>query len=152
MYTIRTATIADAPRITEFNALMARETENLELDLNRLRAGVEEVLRDASKGVYYVAETNGVVVGQTLITYEWSDWRNGMFWWIQSVYVQKEFRGRGVFKLLFEHVRTLAEQDGRVCGLRLYVEKHNSRAQQTYERLGMKKTHYEMYEVDFVMK
>jgi ribosomal protein S18 acetylase RimI-like enzyme len=151
-YTIRTATLADAPRITEFNALMAKETEHLELDLNRLRAGVEEVLRDPAKGVYYVAEANGTVVGQTLITYEWSDWRNGMFWWIQSVYVQKEFRGQGVFKALFDHVRTLALRDKTVCGLRLYVEKHNIRAQQTYERLGMKKTHYEMFEMDFVLQ
>lgn len=152
MYTIRTATLADAPRIAEFNALMAKETENLELDMNRLRAGVEEVLRDSSKGVYYVAEANGVVVGQTLITYEWSDWRNGMFWWIQSVYVHKDYRGQGVFKSLFQHIRSRAEREKTVCGLRLYVEKHNARAQRTYERLGMKKTHYEMFEVDFVMK
>ena len=150
--TIRPATLTDATRITEFNALMAKETEDIELNLDRLRAGVEAVLRDHIKGIYYVADADGVVVGQTLITYEWSDWRNGMFWWIQSVYVQKDFRGKGVFKALFEHVRALAKQERTVCGLRLYVERHNARAQQTYERLGMKKTHYEMYEMDFVLQ
>jgi ribosomal protein S18 acetylase RimI-like enzyme len=149
--TIRIATPNDAARIAEFNALMAKETENIDLDLDRLRVGVESVLRDRSKGIYYVAESDGQVVGQTLVTYEWSDWRNGTFWWIQSVYVQKEYRGKGVFKSLFEHLRTLAQQDKTVCGLRLYVEKHNNRAQQTYERLGMKKTYYEMYELDFVL-
>ncbi|MCI0706677.1 MAG: GNAT family N-acetyltransferase [Ignavibacteriae bacterium] len=148
---IRPATLNDAERITEFNALMAKETENIELDLTRLRAGVESVLRDKSKGVYYIAEENGSALGQTLITYEWSDWRNGMFWWIQSVYVQKDYRGKGVFKAMFEHLRTLAKQEQTVCGLRLYVEEHNSRAQQTYERLGMKKTYYDMYELDFVL-
>ena len=149
--TIRPATFADASRITEFNALMAKETENIDLDMARLLAGVESVLRDSSKGIYYVAEENGFVVGQTLITYEWSDWRNGMFWWIQSVYVQKDVRGKGVFKALFDHIGKLAKQEKTVCGLRLYVEKHNDRAQRTYERLGMKKTHYEMFELDFVM-
>ncbi len=148
---IRPAVFTDATRITEFNALMAKETENLDLDFARLHAGVEAVLRDPSKGTYYVAEMNGSVVGQLLITYEWSDWRNGNFWWIQSVYVQKDFRGKGVFKSLFEHVRSLANKEKNVCGLRLYVEKHNSRARQAYERLGMKKTRYEMYEVDFVL-
>lgn len=147
---IRPATLADATRITEFNALMAKETENLDLDFARLHTGVEAVLRDPSKGIYYVVEIDGTIAGQLLITYEWSDWRNGNFWWIQSVYVQKDFRGKGVFKSLFEHVRSLANKEKNVCGLRLYVEKHNNRAQQTYERLGMKKTYYEMYEIDLV--
>jgi len=149
--TVRPAVFADAARITEFNALIAKETENVELDLSRLRSGVDTVLHDPSKGVYYVADVEGVAVGQTLITYEWSDWRNGNFWWVQSVYVQKEFRGKGVFKSLFEHVQRLARQRTDVCGLRLYVERHNARAQQTYERLGMKKTHYEMFEIDYVL-
>ncbi len=149
--TIRTATRADAARITEFNALMAKETENLELDLHRLHQGVLAVLDDPTNGVYYIAEVDGTAAGQLLITYEWSDWRNGVFWWIQSVYVHKDFRGKGVFKALFEHVKALAENDPTVCGLRLYVERHNTRAQQTYTRLGMKKTQYEMYEIDFVL-
>ncbi len=147
---IRTAVFDDAVRITEFNALMAQETEGRVLDFERLSRGVEAVLRDPSKGIYYVAETNGVLVGQLLITYEWSDWRNGTFWWIQSVYVHKEFRGQGVFKSLFEHVFKKAKEKNDVCGLRLYVEKENSRAKQTYEKLGMKKTHYDVYEIDFV--
>ena len=149
--TIRPATPNDAASITEFNTLMAKETESIGLDSARLRLGVESVLRDPSKGVYYVAEADGGVVGQTLITYEWSDWWNGTFWWIQSVYVQQEYRGKGVFKALFNHILSLANKDKAVCGVRLYVEKHNRRAQQTYERLGMKKTHYEMYEMDFVL-
>ena len=148
---IRPATPNDAECITEFNALMAKETENIDLDMVRLRAGVESVLRDPAKGVYYLATEHGAVVGQTLITYEWSDWRNGTFWWIQSVYVQKEARGKGVFKTLYDYIQRLAKQHGNVCGLRLYVEEHNERAQQTYERLGMKKTYYNMFEIDFVL-
>ncbi len=148
---IRPAALADVRRITEFNALMAKETENLDLDFARLHAGVEAVLRDPTKGIYYVADIDGTAVGQLLITYEWSDWRNGNFWWIQSVYVQKDFRSKGVFKSLFEHVRSLANKEKNVCGLRLYVEKHNSQAQETYKRLEMKKTHYEMYEIDFIL-
>lgn len=147
---VRSATLSDAPRITEFNALMAKETENLDLDLVRLRSGVENVLRDPSKGTYYVAEMDDSIVGQTLITYEWSDWRNGTFWWIQSVYVQQEFRGKGVFKAIYKRIQALATAAKDVCGLRLYVEEHNTRAQQTYERLGMKKTYYDLYEEVFV--
>jgi GNAT superfamily N-acetyltransferase len=149
--TIRVATKADATRITEFNALIAKETENLDLDFRRLHEGVLAVLNDPAKGTYYVAEADGAVVGQLMTTYEWSDWRNGVFWWIQSVYVQNEFREKGVFRALFEHIRTMAKQRPDVCGLRLYMDTHNARARQTYERLGMKKTAYEMFEIDFVL-
>jgi GNAT superfamily N-acetyltransferase len=86
-----------------------------------------------------------------MITYEWSDWRNGRFWWIQSVYVEKQARGMGVFKSLFNHIHALAKAQKDVCGLRLYVEKNNDRAKQTYGRLGMELSYYEMYEMDFVL-
>jgi GNAT superfamily N-acetyltransferase len=147
---IRQATIADAGIIALFNALLATETEQITLDQDRLLKGVEALLRDSTKGFYIVAESNNVVVGQLMITYEWSDWRNGVFWWIQSVYVEKDARGTGVFKTLFKYIHTLARNTPDVCGLRLYVEKKNTHAKQTYERLAMHSSHYEMYEMDFV--
>ena len=146
---IRLSTPADAPAITEFNARLADETEHLQLDRARLRAGVDAVLGDTSKGVYWVAEAGGEIVGQLMITFEWSDWRNGVCWWIQSVYVRQDWRSRGVFKALYQHVHQLAKSRSDVCGLRLYVERDNKRARQTYERLGLRQTNYELYEVDF---
>jgi ribosomal protein S18 acetylase RimI-like enzyme len=149
--TIRQATMSDADVITRFNALMAEETEHRSLESQRLLNGVLALLGDPAKGVYFIAEESGVPLGQLMITYEWSDWRNGNFWWIQSVYVEKEYRGRGVFRALYDHVHRLARANQSVCGLRLYVEQSNTRAQDTYEKLGMKKAHYEMYEIDFVL-
>ena len=149
---IRPAMLADAETIGGYNAAMARETEHLELDPQRLLSGVRAVLADSSKGFYFVAEDGGRVVGQMMVTFEWSDWRNGVFWWIQSVYVQPEFRNRGVFRQLYRHVEDRARTDGGVCGLRLYVEKENRNAQRTYERLGMAKTSYDVYEIDFVIR
>jgi ribosomal protein S18 acetylase RimI-like enzyme len=149
---LREATGPDADIITDFNAAMAAETEGIALDRARLDRGVRAVLADRSKGFYLVAELDGEIVAQTLITYEWSDWRNGVFWWIQSVYVKPEFRGRGVFTRIYEYVAGLARDSGSVCGLRLYVEHENQRAQRTYERLGMRRTVYHMYEADFVIK
>jgi ribosomal protein S18 acetylase RimI-like enzyme len=148
---IRLATPADAEVIAEYNALMARETEHLELDRERLRRGVRAILEDASKGVYWVAEAEGRVVGQMMITYEWSDWRNAVFWWIQSVYVAPDCRGRGVFRSLYDHVTAMARADAGVCGVRLYVENANAAAQATYERIGMQRTGYTMFERDFVI-
>jgi len=148
---LRRATLSDAPTIARFNALLASETEQISLDQDRLLKGVEALLRDSTKGFYVVAESKNVIVGQLMITYEWSDWRNGVFWWIQSVYVEKAFRGTGVFKMLFDHIHSLAISSPDVCGLRLYVEKRNVRAKQTYERLAMHSSHYEMYEMDFVL-
>jgi ribosomal protein S18 acetylase RimI-like enzyme len=149
---IRRATLADAKAIAEHNAAMARETENLELDRERLRQGVEAVLRDPGKGFYTVAEVDGKVVGQMMVTFEWSDWRNATFWWLQSVYVQPEFRGRGVYRRLYEHVLAEAKARHDICGVRLYVSKENQIAQRVYERLGLKPAHYAMYEVDFVLE
>ncbi len=149
---IRLAELPDAAVIAGFNAAMAKETEHLELDADRLRAGVEAVLSDSSKGFYFVAEsTGGGVVGQLMITFEWSDWRNGNFWWIQSVYVDTAMRGAGVYKKLYQFVRDAAAEAGNVCGIRLYVERDNTRAQEVYRRQGMVATAYEMYEVDFVI-
>jgi ribosomal protein S18 acetylase RimI-like enzyme len=149
---VRAATISDAPTIAAFNAAMALETEHLELDRTRLLAGVEALLRDPSKGFYLVACAGDSMAGQLMITYEWSDWRNGVFWWIQSVYVHPEARGRGVFRLLYRAVEEAARKSGESCGLRLYVEGENERAQRVYEGLGMKSTSYRFYEVDFVLQ
>jgi ribosomal protein S18 acetylase RimI-like enzyme len=149
---IRRAELADAATIARFNAAMARETEHLELDAERLLQGVEAVLVDDSKGFYLVCEQGGSVRGQMMITYEWSDWRNAVFWWIQSVYVEPAWRRKGVFRSLYRHALDQARAQGGVCGLRLYVEAANDGARRTYERLGMNKAAYEMFEIDFVMQ
>ena len=134
---------------------MAWETEKRRLDAARVNAGVAALLEDSAKGTYFLAEIekggSSVVAGQLLITYEWSDWRNGNFWWIQSVYVPEEFRGRGVFTALFNHICNLANTRKDVCGLRLYMDSHNHKARRTYERLGLSKTNYEMFEIEFVI-
>lgn len=148
---IRRATLADADHIAEFNAAMARETENMELDRQRLLRGVEAVLRDPAKGFYTLAEVDGQVAGQMMVTFEWSDWRNATFWWLQSVYVQPEYRRQGIYRRLFQHVLDEAKARKDICGVRLYVSKENVAAQQVYERLGLKKALYEMRELDFVL-
>ncbi len=149
---VRNATLADLETLVAYNAALARETEKLALDLARLRRGVGAVFDDPSRGFYLLAETEGRVVAQLLITFEWSDWRNGVFWWIQSVYVEPAYRGRGVYGRLHRAVVERARSLGNVCGLRLYVESGNHPAQRAYQRLGMAKTVYDMYEVDFVIQ
>jgi len=143
---IRPATLADATRVMEFNQLLAQESEGKSLDPAVLRPGVEAGLADPHKSVYFLAEENGMAVGQIMYTTEWSDWRNGWFWWIQSVYVRPEARRRGVFRALFEHVLQAAQADPHVIGLRLYVERQNHVAQKTYQNLGMKSAGYEVFE------
>jgi GNAT superfamily N-acetyltransferase len=143
---LRTATIRDAAVIAEFNVALAKETENLALDPGVVRRGVEAVLRDGSKGVYFAAYDGEMVVGQLMVTHEWSDWRNGNFWWLQSVYVHPDHRSRGVFKSLFAHALEQARKNREVCGFRLYVDARNSKAQEVYHRLGLKKTEYEVME------
>ena len=147
----RYAKLPDAGTIAQFNAAMALETEGVELDRERVNAGVESLLRDDTKGFYLIAEQGGNAVGQMMITYEWSDWRNGTFWWIQSVYVRPETRRTGVYRGLYTRAVDLAKERG-ACGLRLYVDRENTGARQTYEDLGMSRTVYEMYEVDFVLE
>jgi GNAT superfamily N-acetyltransferase len=135
--TIRRATPADAPVIVEFNLRLAAETEDKILDRAMLTAGVAAALADTNKAIYFVAEEDFAVLGQLSITLEWSDWRNGWVWWFQSVYVRADARKRGVFRALYEHVYQAACADPEVIGLRLYVERENHAAQQTYLRLGM---------------
>lgn len=147
--TIRIATAADIAIIAANNSAMAEETEGRRLDAETLRSGVSRLLSDSTRGVYYLAERDGNVVGQLLITREWSDWRDGWFWWIQSVYVTPDARRQGVYRALHEHVHAEARKRPDVCGIRLYVDQDNARAQQVYERLGMKRSGYRLYEVDW---
>lgn len=144
--TYRQAVAADAPAIIEFQLAMARETEELELDRHICTRGVQAVFADAWHGQYHVCEQAGIIVGSTLITYEWSDWRDGVVWWIQSVYVLPAARGQGVYKGLYAYVQDLANTDARVRGIRLYVDKRNISAQQVYARLGMNGEHYQVFE------
>ena len=146
---IRRAVDSDADFIAESNTAMALETESMALDATVVGPGVEAVLADDSLGFYLVAEIDGRPAGQLMVTYEWSDWRNGLWWWIQSVYVRPEFRRRGVYSALHRHVEEAARAAGCVCGLRLYVEQENNRAQQVYRSLDMHPTRYHMYEVEF---
>lgn len=144
--TIRSAAPSDLPLIVEFNRLLAQESEGKALDPAVLARGVERVLADPNKGRYFLAEEGGEVLGQTMLTTEWSDWRDGWFWWIQSVYVRSEARRRGVFRALYEAIVQAGRHDPEVIGIRLYVEHHNRRAQETYRRLGMEPTGYLLLE------
>ena len=143
---IRLAKASDAGSLVEFNQAMAFETEGKKLDGATLTAGVEAVFADEKKGFYAVAEQDGRIAAGLMVTYEWSDWRNAWFWWIQSVYVLPEYRGRQIYSQLYDFVKSLAEKAGGVCGFRLYVEKENLKAQKVYEKAGMDASHYLMYE------
>jgi GNAT superfamily N-acetyltransferase len=148
-FTVRAARREDVASIVDFQRAMARETEDRDLDRDRVTSGVEGVF-DAvdgkDRGWYLVAEADGVPVASLMVTYEWSDWRAGWFWWIQSVYVVAPFRGQGVYRALYAEVLRRARERGDVCGVRLYVEYENAAAQAVYERLGMHRTHYHLYE------
>ncbi|HEX4609287.1 MAG TPA: GNAT family N-acetyltransferase [Urbifossiella sp.] len=146
-YSIRRATPADAAVVAANNAALARETEAKELDPATLAAGVRAVLADPAKGVYTVAEQGGEVVGQVMLTYEWSDWRNGWFWWVQSVYVRPDARRGGVFRVLFADILARAAADPGVIGVRLYMEPGNDRARATYRSLGLAEAGYEVFEL-----
>lgn len=147
--TIRTARQGDCALIAAFNAALALETESRQLDASRLEEGVCALLADPDKGSYFIAERAGEGVGQLLITREWSDWRNGWFWWIQSVYVREDCRRQGVYRALFQHIHELARAQPEVCGLRLYMDSENIRARAVYERLGMRHAGYEVFELEF---
>ncbi|UCE64862.1 MAG: GNAT family N-acetyltransferase [Nitrospirota bacterium] len=154
-FSVREASWSDLEHLVEFNAAMALETEGKLLDKDRLRSGAEAVLSSPSRGVYVVGEygegpQERQVIGQLLITYEWSDWRNANFWWIQSVYVHPDWRNRGVFRAMYEFVLQQAETRADVCGIRLYVEQDNAQAIAVYDKLGLRPTPYRVIEVDFV--
>jgi GNAT superfamily N-acetyltransferase len=143
--TVRPPTPADVPVIVEFNRRLARETEAKELDPATVTGGVLGSLADPErKGPYFLACDGDDIVGTMQITFEWSDWRNGWFWWVQGVYVRADYRGRGVFRTLYESARQAARQAGDVIGLRLYVERDNGAAQATYRRLGMEPLSYDI--------
>jgi GNAT superfamily N-acetyltransferase len=144
--TIRRAEPGDAAHFVAFNQAMAWETEALRLDEAKIGAGVAGLLARPQYGFYVLAEIDGAPAGGLMITFEWSDWRNAVFWWIQSVYVLPEFRGQGVYRSLYEGVRAMARQSGDCCGFRLYVEKSNTAAQAVYAKLGMDESHYLMFE------
>ena len=146
---IRDATPADIDTIVDFNLALAEESEGKPLDADRLRKGVTALLSDGALGRYFLLEREGNIVAQTMITFEWSDWRNGLFWWIQSVYVHADHRGTGAFSALYRHIRDRALAEDGVCGIRLYVDKTNQHAADIYRALGMSDAHYDMLEIDF---
>ncbi len=143
---IRRATTGDIAQITQFNIGIAKETENLNLNPTVVRLGVAKLIDNPNFGFYLVAESDTRIVGSLMITTEWSDWRCGQFWWIQSVYVLSEFRRKGLYGCLYSKVKELAELDDNVCGFRLYVEKDNAVAQKAYRKYGMHNTPYLLFE------
>src|SRR3989440_3115188 len=143
---IRLARRRDAPALVAFNRAMALETEAKALLPEVISAGVRGLLARPASGFYVVAERNGEVIGALLITKEWSDWRNGEFWWVQSVYVLPAHRGRGVYRRLYRHIQRLAARRRSVVGFHLYVDHDNARARRVYRSLGMKETRYLVFE------
>jgi len=146
---VRRARPEDAPAVSDFQLLMARETEGLELDPETVARGVGAVFADRTRGEYFVAEVaedGGRIVGCLMVTPEWSDWRNGTVLWIQSLYVVPEMRGRGVYRALYEHLQARVQASPELMGIRLYVDKRNTVAQRIYTRLGMTREHYELFE------
>ncbi len=149
--TVRLARQTDIETIAAFNVAMARETEDKDLPGDRVCNGVRRLFDEPKHGFYVVAESGDAVVGSLMITYEWSDWRCGVFWWIQSVYVRPEFRKRGVFSMMHKFLKAAAAQETGVCGFRLYVEKNNAIARSTYEKLGLVEVYYRVYEEEFTV-
>ena len=145
-FAIRSARPSDAEQLVAFARAMAHETEDHQLDTDTLRAGMAALLADPSRGRVLVVESAGTVVATLMLTVEWSEWRNGFFWWIQSVYVRPELRRQGLYRRLHQHVVELAAREPEVCGIRLYVEQENRTAQATYRALGMRETNYRLYE------
>lgn len=145
---IRPARAEDADLLARWAQAMALETENKILPDADVRPGIARGIADPTLARYFVAERDGVPAGTLMFTFEWSDWRNGLWWWIQSVYVPPEFRRQGIYRALYAYVRALAQADAGVCGIRLYVEKDNRNARSTYEALGMQDAHYRIYEQD----
>ncbi len=148
---VRDANTNDVPIIARYNIDMALETENRHLDRSVVLNGVQAVVTSPELGRYFLAVSGEEVIGQAMITYEWSDWRSGMFWWLQSVYVRPDARRRGAFTAIFQHIREQARNTPGVIGLRLYVEKNNTTAQATYTRLGLHDSNYIIFEQDWSM-
>ena len=143
---VRQATLDDSMILSQFNMSMAEETEGRQLDQTTVNAGVKQLFRDSRQGFYLMAEVGGSARGSLMITYEWSDWRNGLFWWIQSVYVVPAARRSGVFTALYQYVKKMAQDDNAACGLRLYMEKDNLPARAVYMAIGMDTTPYQVFE------
>jgi ribosomal protein S18 acetylase RimI-like enzyme len=147
MSTVRAALPSDIPHLIRFQQMMAMETEQLVLNATILTRGIQALFDDPAKGKYYVAEVDGLIAGCLMTTYEWSDWRCGNILWIQSVYIDRAHRGKGLYKKMYEHIQSLVTQAGsEYRGIRLYVDKNNRAAQQVYEKLGMNGEHYQVYE------
>ena len=146
MISVRQAHREDAGKILDFQLLLAQETENRGLDKLVVTKGIKKVFDDPTKGKYYVAEISGKVVACLLITYEWSEWRNGDIWWLQSVYVDASHRRTGVFRKMYQYIVECITADPSIAGLRLYVEHNNGRAQKIYRSVGMKGDYYQMFE------
>ena len=142
---IRIAEIKDAESIAGFQIAMAHETENKILDNNTIINGVKAVIENKTLGFYLVYEDDDKACGSLMITFEWSDWRNGLFWWIQSVYILPEYRGKGIYSMFYQHVKLLGKENN-VLGFRLYVDKYNEHARKIYKKSGMMKTNYRLYE------
>ena len=142
---ISRGTINDIEEITGFQIAMALESEGTILDGNKVRSGVRAAMEDESKGTYIVARTDGKPIASLMITREWSDWNNGWYWWIQSVYIMPEYRGQGIFRSMYRKVIEMAKEQS-VAQVRLYVDRHNTNAQKVYQKLGMEECHYLMYE------
>ena len=146
---IREGSLSDTPTISRFQQQMALETESKILKESTIRQGVESVLKCPNKGFYIIAETDSQVIGSLLVTFEWSDWRNGWFFWIQSVFVDAKYRRQGVYRVMHSEVIRRTKESGNCCGIRLYVEKDNRNAQKVYKTLGMHETDYYLYEEEF---
>src|SRR5947209_1744634 len=143
---VRLAAESDTTALIEFNQAMAIETEGKTLRADVLAPGVEAVFGDPNKGFYVVAESAGQIVGGLMVTYEWSDWRNKWFWWIQSVFVRPEARGQRIYSRMYDYIKQRAANTGNICGFRLYVENDNEHAKRVYDAVGMHASHYLMYE------
>ncbi|MFA8301261.1 MAG: GNAT family N-acetyltransferase [Hyphomicrobiales bacterium] len=143
---VREAFRSDIPTIIDFQLKMALETENLVLDKDTITNGVKAVFEDPNKGRYFIVEKAGEVISSMMITYEWSDWRNATVVWLQSVYVLTEYRRKGMFRIMYDHIRNIVKEDDTYKGIRLYVDQSNVNAQKTYEAMGMTAEHYNMYE------
>ena len=144
---IRPATQTDIPLLISFQQSLARETESVDLDPSILQQGMIRMFEDPTRGAYYVAEVDGDIAGCHMLTYEWSDWRNGTVYWLQSVYVKAEYRKHGVFKAMFDKLMNTINTDPDIKGLRLYVDKSNGRAMQVYAAMGMNGDHYTVFEL-----